>query len=152
MWQVWQKTNKMKVIDTNILLRFFVDDPDDIQSQQQKPIAKHILSQPSFIPLTVILEFEWAMRGFYQLSKTQIAQIFAVLFAYPHIHIEDKNSVMTAVDLSTKGMDFADALHLCHNLNYQGMITFDNRFYKKATQLSFDVQLADENWMIIHDK
>lgn len=29
----------MKVIDTNILLRFFIDDPDDEQSQKQKPIA-----------------------------------------------------------------------------------------------------------------
>lgn len=92
------------------------------------------------------------MRGFYKLSKTQITQIFNILFLYEHIHIEDKNAVIKAVGLSQKGLDFADALHLCHNLNYQGMITFDNRFYKKATQLSFDVQLADENWMIIHDK
>lgn len=45
----------MRVIDTNILLRFFIDDPDDAESQKQKPIAERILSNPSFIPLTVIL-------------------------------------------------------------------------------------------------
>lgn len=133
----------MKVIDTNVLLRFFIDDPDDVQSQKQRPIAERILSNPSFIPLTVILEFEWVMRGFYQLSKIQIADIFRVLFSYTHIDIEDKANVMKAVDLCVQGMDFADALHLCHTLNHQGMITFDNKFYKKATQFGFNIELAN---------
>lgn len=133
----------MKVVDTNILLRFFIDDPDDEQSQKQKPIAGTILSHACFIPLTVVLEFEWVMRGFYKLSKSQITQIFNILFSYSHIYIEDKNAVIKAVELCEQGMDFADALHLCHTLDYQGMITFDDRFYKKATQFGYHIDLAN---------
>jgi predicted nucleic-acid-binding protein len=57
----------MKAIDTNILARFFIDDADDVQASQQRPIAIRILSQAVYVPITVILEFEWVMRGFYKL-------------------------------------------------------------------------------------
>lgn len=110
--------------------------------KNKNPLLEAILSNACFIPLTVILEFEWVMRGFYKLSKSQIAQIFKILFAYSHIYIEDKNAVIKAVELCEQGMDFADALHLCHTPNYQGIITFDNKFYKKATQFGFNIELA----------
>jgi predicted nucleic-acid-binding protein len=45
-------------IDTNILARFYVDDPNDPEAAKQRPIAHSILtgSERLFVPLTVILE------------------------------------------------------------------------------------------------
>jgi predicted nucleic-acid-binding protein len=54
-------------IDTNILARFYVDDPNDPEAVKQRPIARRILteSEQIFVPLTVILELEWVLRAFY---------------------------------------------------------------------------------------
>lgn len=49
----------MKAVDTNVLARFFVDDPDDPESVKQRPTAVAALSEPVSVSGTVLLEFEW---------------------------------------------------------------------------------------------
>ena len=62
----------MKSLDTNVLARFFIDDPDDAQAAQQRPAAVAAFSEPTIVTITVILEFEWVMRGFYGLARTEM--------------------------------------------------------------------------------
>ena len=56
----------MIAVDTNILARFYCDDPEDTEANRQRPIARRLMIEsPSvFVPLTVMLEFEWVMRDF----------------------------------------------------------------------------------------
>lgn len=58
----------MIALDTNILARFYVDDPGDPEAAKQRPIARSIMTDsPSlFVPLTVVLELEWVLRAFYR--------------------------------------------------------------------------------------
>jgi predicted nucleic-acid-binding protein len=67
----------MRALDTNVLARFFVDDPDDAQAARQRPAAIAALSQRSFVSVTVLLELEWVLRGFYELAAkdTRIADL-----------------------------------------------------------------------------
>ncbi|WP_295392723.1 hypothetical protein [uncultured Thiodictyon sp.] len=53
----------MIALDTNILARFYVDDPGDSEAVKQRPIAYEIITKLSnlFVPLTVILELEKVM-------------------------------------------------------------------------------------------
>jgi hypothetical protein len=48
----------MIALDTNILARFYVDDPGDPEAAKQRPIARQILTESVslFVPLTVVLE------------------------------------------------------------------------------------------------
>lgn len=135
----------MKVIDTNILLRFFIDDPDDVEAKRQKPFAEQVMSQPVYISMTVILEFEWVMRGFYKLHRAKVIEVFTVLMSYAHIVIEDKPILVKTLELHREGLDFADALHLVQSLMYQGFVTFDNNFYKRAKKLGYAIELADNS-------
>ncbi|MCU0869865.1 MAG: hypothetical protein MUF30_09735, partial [Burkholderiales bacterium] len=59
----------MIAVDTNVLARFYCDDPADAEARRQRPIARRLLveSGPVFVPVTVALELEWVMRGFYGL-------------------------------------------------------------------------------------
>ncbi len=59
----------MRALDTNVLARFFVDDTDDAQAAEQRPAAVAALSERSFVSVTVLLELEWVLRGFYELPK-----------------------------------------------------------------------------------
>ncbi len=66
----------MIAVDTNILARFYCDDPDDAEAKRQRPHARRVMIESSavFVPLTVILEFEWVMRGFYAVKKKPFAK------------------------------------------------------------------------------
>ena len=54
----------MKSLDTNVLARFFVDDPDDAEAAKQRPAAIEALAERCFVSVTVLLELEWVLRGF----------------------------------------------------------------------------------------
>lgn len=60
----------MRALDTNVLARFFVDDADDAQAARQRPAAVAALAERAFVPVTVMLELEWVMRGFYELPRS----------------------------------------------------------------------------------
>ena len=56
----------MRALDTNVLARFFVDDADDAQAAKQRPAAIATLAGRSFVSVTVLLELECVLRGFYE--------------------------------------------------------------------------------------
>ena len=126
----------MKAVDTNVLARFFVDDPDDAQAVRQRPAAVAALSQPVFVPLTVLLEFEWVLRGFYKLPQRQVARVLRALAGIEHVSLDRRDVVLAALDaFESAGLELADALHLASSGRCQGLMTFDRRMAKRAAVL-----------------
>jgi predicted nucleic-acid-binding protein len=122
----------MRALDTNVLARFFVDDPDDPQATKQRPAAVAALSERSFVPVTVLLEFEWVLRGFYELPASEISRVLRSLASVEHVALEDRHAVLVALDAFDKGLDFADALHLARSSRASAFATFDQRLAKRA--------------------
>jgi len=125
----------MRALDTNVLVRFFVDDADDAQAAKQRPAAVAALSERSFVSMTVLLELEWVMRGFYELSMRDISRVLRALASIEHVTLEDRGAVLVALDAFDKGLDFADALHLARSSRASGFATFDQRLAKRAKGL-----------------
>ena len=50
----------MIALDTNVLARFYCEDPEDPEAGRQRPIARRIVleSKALLVPLTVVLELE----------------------------------------------------------------------------------------------
>ncbi len=128
----------MKALDTNVLARFFIDDPDDEEAGKQRPAAIAALSERAFVSVTVLLELEWVMRGFYGLARAEISRVFAALTGIAHVSIEDRANVISAMDLFGGGLDFADALHLARSGRATSFATFDHRLAKRASALSIE--------------
>lgn len=126
----------MRALDTNVLARFFVDDADDAQAARQRPAAIAALAERSYVSVTVLLELEWVMRGFYELPARDVSRVLRALASVEHITLEDRDAVLVAVDALDKGLDFADALHLSRSSRASGFATFDQRFAKRAKALS----------------
>jgi len=135
----------MKAVDTNVLARFFVDDPDDAESMRQRPKAKAALAQRCFIPVSVLLEFEWVLRGFYGLATAEVERTFRALLGVEHWIIEDRTHVLQAIDWLSAGFDFADALHLARSSHTAGMLTFDRRFAARAADAGCKPQVEHIN-------
>jgi predicted nucleic-acid-binding protein len=126
----------MRALDTNVLARFFVDDADDAQAAKQRPAAVAALAERSFVSVTVLLELEWFMRGFYELPTRDISRVLRALASIEHITLEDRDAVLVAVDAFGKGLDLADALHLARSSRTSGFATFDQRLAKRAKALA----------------
>lgn len=126
----------MRALDTNVLARFFVDDPDDTQATAQRPAAIAALSERAYVSVTVLLELEWVMRGFYRLPSKDIARVLRALAGIEHVTLEDRDAVLAALDAFDRGLDFADALHLARSARATGFATFDRRMAKRAEGLA----------------
>lgn len=126
----------MRALDTNVLARFFIDDADDVQAVRQRPAAVAVMSERSFVSVTVLLEFEWVMRGFYALPAKDTARVLRALASIQHLTLEDRDAVLGALDAFDKGLDLADALHLARSSRASGFATFDRRLAKRAKGLA----------------
>ena len=126
----------MRALDTNVLARFFIDDADDAQAEKQRPSAVAALSERAFVAVTVLMELEWVMRGFYGLPPTDISRVLRVLSSIEHITLEDRRAVLMALDAFDQGLDFADALHMARSSRTSGFATFDQRLAKRAKDLA----------------
>ena len=129
----------MKAIDTNVLARFFIDDADDAEAVKQRPAAIAAIAEIStkiFLPLTVMLEFEWVMRGFYALTRKDIGRVFKALCGLENVQIENRSSVLTALNGYQRGLDFADALHLARAESCTAFLSFDRRLKKSVAAQS----------------
>jgi len=122
----------MRAVDTNVLARFLVDDPDDPESARQRPIATQVLAERCFIPITVTLELEWVLRGFYTLASIDVERVLRAVLGVEHWVVEDRSRVLEAVNAMANGLDFADALHLTRSSHTRGLATFDRRFATRA--------------------
>ena len=127
----------MRALDTNVLARFFIDDADDPQSIRQRPAAMAALSERSFVSVTVLLELEWVMRGFYELPAREISRVLRALSSIEHVTVEDRDRVLAALDAFDAGLDFADALHIARSSRASGFATFDRRLSKRTKGLAF---------------
>lgn len=126
----------MKAVDTNVLARFFVDDPDDPEAARQRPAALAAMRGRVFVSVTVLLELEWVLRGFYELPRKPIHQALSALCSYGNVVIEDRARVLAALQAFGRGMDFADALHLCRASPCTALLTFDKRLRRRAAAVS----------------
>ena len=125
-------------LDTNILARFYVDDPNDPEAIKQRPIAKRIFtdSPALFVPLTVVLELEWVLRAFYGFVPEDFTRVFEHLLGLPNVVVEEWPRVLDALPLHRQGLDFADALHLTASSQCEEFLTFDDRrFARRAERL-----------------
>jgi predicted nucleic-acid-binding protein len=126
----------MIALDTNVLARFFVDDPDDTQAAKQRPAAVAALSGRAYVGVTVLLEFEWVLRRFYALPRRVIVKVLRALAGIEHLIIEDRNAVLAAVDVFESGMDFADALHVIRSSRASSFATFDRQLARRPRSLA----------------
>jgi len=126
----------MIAVDTNILARFYVDDPEDAEAAKQRPIARRILAETNgvFVPLSVILELEWVLRAFYHFPATDFIQVVEHLLGLSNVNVEEWSRVADALELHAQGLDFADALHLCAAGDCSEFITFDDRRFARRAK------------------
>ncbi|MFX8098536.1 PIN domain-containing protein, partial [Acinetobacter baumannii] len=80
----------MKAVDTNVLARFFVNDADDPEAARQRPAAIRAMTGRVYVSLTVVLEFEWVLRGFYELGRADVVRVLQALAGMQGVTLESR--------------------------------------------------------------
>ena len=81
-------------LDTNVLVRLLTND-DPAQAQLAAALIDG--SPACFVPITVVLELEWVLRGAYQLPRSAVVHAFEALMAISHLHVEQEELVLRAL-------------------------------------------------------
>jgi predicted nucleic acid-binding protein len=124
----------MLAIDTNLIVRYLTGD-----HPQQSPRARTLIDgQPVFAPITVMLEVVWVLRSTYEYRATEVAHALRSFAGLPTVTVEDEAVVAAALDLTEKGLDFADALHLGKSNHCDGFATFDRKFVRVAKTAGYE--------------
>ena len=126
----------MIAVDTNVLARFYVDDPSDRDSLKQRAIAQTLLAESKhiFVPITVVLELVWVLRSFYSFTPTDCDRVFSHLIGLENVEVQSWDAVLIASRLTMQGLDFADALHLALSNNSERFATFDDKAFARRAQ------------------
>lgn len=119
----------MASLDTNVLVRYLVQD-DDLQLAAAKKLIRAALraGETLYIPITVMLELEWVLRSNFGFEKEQVTTTLSSLLASAELSFESEAALEIALALYKKNSaDFADCVHiaLSHVAGESPLWTFD---------------------------
>jgi predicted nucleic-acid-binding protein len=99
-------------LDTNVILRCFVDDdPSQAKAARQFVAEQCTQENPGFVDRVALCELVWVLSSGYRFDRKKIADIVARLLASRDIRLEDIEAVRAALhSYVTRSVDFADAL------------------------------------------
>ncbi|MFH1817155.1 MAG: type II toxin-antitoxin system VapC family toxin [Pseudomonadota bacterium] len=135
----------MIALDTIVLARAIAAEIDaDAATKAQRKRAQALLSsgRQLFVPVTVIEELEWVLRGAYGMLSEDIAAVFEDMLAVENLTVDRAAAVSQAIAWYRRGLDFSDALHLAQSGLCTGLATFDARFAKTARRFGLEPKVA----------
>ena len=125
----------MKGIDTNVLVRYLVQD-DAVQSKKAAEFIESecVHNEGILINDVVMCELVWVLETFYEYSKESIVDVLDKIMLTKQFTFVNRNVLWQALRIYQKSnTDFADnyIAFLNHQHNCEYSLTFD----KKAAQL-----------------
>lgn len=119
----------MIALDTNILLRYLVQDDAEQAAAAGRLIETELSSEePGFVSLPVLCELAWALGAAYRRSRDDIAAAIGSFLEVMQLEVQE--ATMVARVLEAGGADIADAIihevgrmHGCVRT-----LTFDRKF------------------------
>jgi predicted nucleic-acid-binding protein len=125
----------MTGLDTNVLVRFFVQD-DAAQFERADSLMQSLsVANAGYISLIVLAEFAWVLRTNYDVSKAQFIDYIRQLLDSPQILIENESALKQGLSrFLISNADFADCVieRVCSLAGCSQTMTFDAKAAKSA--------------------
>ena len=119
----------MPALDTNVLVRYLVQDDAAQLAAAKRLISRCVAAGATlFVPVTVVLELEWALRSSFGFDKNDVLTTLSNLFSASELTFESERALEVALHLFREcSADFADCLHvaLATHAGEQPLWTFD---------------------------
>jgi predicted nucleic-acid-binding protein len=121
-------------LDTNVLIRFIVQDDPRMSALAGELLESLTPDRPGFVSQVVMAETYWVLSRTYRLPRPACLQAVKALVETESLEFDDAEGVVRALSLAELGADFPDALiHSANELfGIEETVTFDR---KAASQL-----------------
>ena len=132
----------MIALDTNVLVRYLVNDDVRQAEAARELLAKLTPERPGFVCREVSVELAWVLDRAYGFSRHRIATVFEELVATEELRVETADDVIRAADAYRRGgAEFSDQMiaAAARRSGADVLYTFDRR----AAQLHGAALLAD---------
>jgi predicted nucleic-acid-binding protein len=124
-------------LDTNVVVRIFVDDPDN---PEQSQTVREIVSQYKTVYITQVVQIEtvWVLGRSYDFSRADIIRVLESLLNNQAFRLENETIFIAALQLYRRSnIDFADALILQNSVQQDlQLLSFDKKLQKQQGVVS----------------
>ncbi len=116
-------------LDTNILLRFMLQDDAQQSKQADRIILRTCTSEnPGYVNLITVAEIAWVLGRAYRLTPSEVADALEVMLQIDTLLVQNQDQVFFALNaLRSGGASFGDALinALNQRAGCETTLTFD---------------------------
>jgi predicted nucleic-acid-binding protein len=118
----------MKIIDANIVLRYLLNDTEELSEKATEIIENNKV----FAPNEVIAEIVYVLEKVYKVENREISDTLQELFEYGNLEVNDIEILKEALNLySKRKLDFVDTLlYAYHKVKNYEVYTFDEKLNK----------------------
>ena len=123
-----------KIVDTNVLLRFFVGDNKEQFVQVKNWFGEAQKGKMRLVikPL-VVVETCFVLESFYKKDRDEIAEVFEVLLSQRWLKVEEREILLSLWAEYIGGLHFVDSYLLAWaKVNKAGLLSFDKALLKKV--------------------
>lgn len=115
----------MIIVDTNIILRYLLNDNDELN----KKSIEIIDNNPIFIPTEVIVEVSYVLKKVYNVEKEKISEAIKLLLNMEGVQFQNKETIDLAFKIyAEKNFDIVDCMLYAYHMNEKYDIkTFDKK-------------------------
>lgn len=125
----------MIALDTNILVRFLVEDDPTQTERARKTLQTAVESDvPCYISDVVLCEIVWVLETSYEFKKAEIVEVLGKLLQATHLAFSARDQLYRALEAYGAGRgDFADYLIREHarGAGCQAVVTFERKLLKE---------------------
>ena len=121
----------MIVLDTNLLLRYLLND-DPAQARRVKALLER--TDEVTVTPTIVLELVWVLECS-DCTREDVVQALRHVLGWPNMRLPAEGVLFRAVQWYEQGLDFADALHLALSPASATLVTFDRDFVARAKRI-----------------
>ncbi|MDF2874349.1 MAG: putative nucleic-acid-binding protein contains domain [Sporomusa sp.] len=123
----------MNIIDANIILRYLLNDNDNLTAKATDIIENIYI----YIPNEILVEVVYVLEKVYKAERTAIYDAIIELLTYDNIEVADKNLIEVALNLyKTRKFDIVDTLLFAyHKVSNHTIYTFDEKLEKYIIKL-----------------
>ena len=126
--------SKKVVIDTNILVRYLVNDDQKKAEAVDNLLDKAIKGDVRIVvPSVVIAELVWVLESFYQMKADAILELVEAIVNTSGLDVTDKSTVISALRLyKNRNIDFIDAwiIEFAKERGIRTIYTFDKKHFR----------------------
>ncbi len=126
--------SKKVVIDTNLLVRYLINDDQKKAEAVDSLLDKAIKGEVKIVvPSVVIAELVWVLESYYQMKADTILELVEAIVNTSGLDVTDKSTVISALRLyKNRNIDFIDAwiIEFAKERGIKTIYTFDKKHFR----------------------